>query len=118
METDKKISLSYAPQKVKTEKSDNYREVTQDRVFAGIREGYFIYMIQSEVFDTNQLEDKDEGHFTDEVLVRVPPQQMVRMHKLFGQLIKNYENIYGEIRNLEQIASEKPDLFKDLSSKS
>lgn len=66
----KKISLSYAPQKVKTEKSDNYREVTQDRVFAGIREGYFIYMIQSEVFDTNQLEDKDEGHFTDEVLVR------------------------------------------------
>lgn len=103
---------------MKTERSENYREVTQDRVFAGIREGYFIYMIQSEVFDTNPVEDKEEGHFTDEVQVRVSPQQMVRMHKLFGQLIKNYEKIYGEIRNLEQIAYEKPDLLKDTASKS
>lgn len=75
-------------------------------------------MIQSEVFDTNPVGDKEEGHFTDEVQVRVSPQQMVRMHKLFGQLIKNYEKIYGEIRNLEQIACEKPDLLKDTASKS
>lgn len=118
MEKDEKVSLSYVPKNVKTERSDNFREVMQDRVFAGIREGYFIYTIQSEVFDTNQLKDKEEGHFIDEVQVRISPQQMVRMHKLFGQLIKSYEKICGEIRALEQIASEKPDLLKDPSSES
>jgi hypothetical protein len=113
METEKVIKYSNIPPKVKTKKSDNYREITQDRVFAGIRDGYFIYMIQNEVFNTNQEDDTIEGEcFTDEVQVKVSPQQMVKMYNLFGRLIADYQRIYGEIKSLEQIATEKPDLFK------
>jgi hypothetical protein len=113
MEIDRIIKLRDTPSKVKTKRSDNYREITQDRIFASIREGYFIYTIQNEVFDTNQQEDTEEEHFIDEVQVKLSPQMMVKIHKLFGQLIESYENIYGKIKTLEQIASEKPDLFKD-----
>lgn len=118
MGTDESIKLINTPIKTKTRRSDNYREITQDRIFAGIREGYFIYVIQNEVFDTNKQENMEEKCFVDEVQIRVSPQQMVRMHKLFGQLIKNYEQINGEIKTLEQIATEKPDLLENYPTKS
>jgi len=117
METDEIIKLRPTSQKVKTKKSNNYREITQDRVFASFRDGYFIYMIQNEEFDTNHPEVTGEGCFIDEVQVKLSPQQMVKMYNLFGQLIKNYEKIFGEIKTLEQIVNEKPDLLKDSSSK-
>ena len=123
METDKIIKFHKVPPKVKTTQSDNFREVAQDRVFVGMREGYFIYMIQSELFDTNKQEDTnpediEEIRFIDEVQVRLSPQQMVKMHNVFGKLIKNYEEIHGKIKTIEQIAYENPDLMKDSSSKS
>jgi len=118
MGTDETIKFNVAPQKVKTTRPDGYREITQDRVIAGIRDGYFIYTIQNEVFDTGLQEGIAEQHFIDEVQVRIAPQQLVKMHNLFGQLIKSYEKIYGEIKTLEQIAIEKPDFLKETSSKS
>jgi hypothetical protein len=118
MGTDETIKFNVAPQKVKTTRSDDYREITQDRVIAGIRDGYFIYAIQNEVFDTSLQEGIVEGHFIDEVQVKIAPQQMVKMHKLFGQLIKSYEKIYGEIKTLEQIATEKPDFLEETSTES
>ncbi|MDD4213144.1 MAG: hypothetical protein PHY42_07130 [Bacilli bacterium] len=117
METEKIITRSGVPPKIITKRAENFREVTQDRVFIGIKEGYFIYIIQNEVFDTNQPEDVEE-HLIDEVQVKLSPQQMVKMHKVMGQLIEKYEQIYGEIKTLEQIAIEKPDLVKDTSTKS
>lgn len=122
METDKIVKFQKIPPKVKTTLSDNFREVTQDRVFVAMREGYFIYMIQSELFDTNKQEsnsseDIEEIRFIDEVQVRLSPQQMVKMYNVFGKLIKNYEDIYGKIKTIEQIANENPDLMKDPSSK-
>jgi hypothetical protein len=117
MDVDKVIKYNDIPPEVKTKKSDDYREITQDRLFAGIREGYFIYVIQNEVFNTNQTDDTIEGEcFTDEVQVKVSPQQMVKMHALFGNLIANYQKIYGEIKSLEQIIAEKPDLFRDTTN--
>jgi len=120
MEIDGKIKLRDTPLPVKTKRSENYREITQDRVFAGVREGYFIYMIQNEVFNTNTYQPNDEevGYFIDEVQVKVSPQQMVRMYNVFGQIIKKYEQIYGEIKNIDQIVAEKPELLTDPSSKS
>lgn len=118
MEMDEQIRMNRAPQKVTTKRSDNFREITQDRVFAGIREGYFFYIIQSEEFDTNEPDNVEEGHFIDEVQVKLSPQQIVKMHKLFGQIIKNYETIYGEIKTLEQIVIENPSLLKGPSSES
>jgi hypothetical protein len=118
METEEIIKLSHAPLPVKTKRSENYREITQDRVFAGVRDGYFIYMIQNEVFNTNQQNDVEVGCFIDEVQVKLSPQQMVKMHNLFGQLIQKYEQLYGKIKTLEQVAIEKPDLLTDPSSKS
>lgn len=118
MEIDNIIKFNIAPQKVKTTRSNDYREITQDRVIVGIRDGYFIYTIQNEVFDTSLQEGMAEQHFIDEIQVKIAPQQMVKMHNLFGQLIKNYEKIYGEIKTLEQIAIEKPDFLKETSDKS
>jgi hypothetical protein len=117
MDTNETIKFNTIPQKVKTKRSNNFREITQDRVLASFRDGYFIYMIQNEEFDTNQ-EVTEGGCFIDEVQVKLSPQMMVKMNKLFGQLIKNYERIFGEIKSLDQIVSEKPDLFKDPSSES
>ncbi|AKB35928.1 hypothetical protein MSSAC_1338 [Methanosarcina siciliae C2J] len=118
VEQDEIIKLINTQIKAKAERSENYREITQDRIFAGIREGYFVYVIQNEVFDTNKQENFEEKNFVDEVQVKVSPQQMVKMHKLFGQLIKNYEEVYGEIKTIEQIVIEKPELMKNHPSRS
>ncbi len=113
MEPDVRIKFSNTPQKVKTTRSENYREITQDRIYAGFREGYFIYMIQNEPLDTNKQEEREEEYYVDEVQVKVSPQQIVKTYKLFGKLIEQYEKLYGEIKTLEQIVSENPDLMED-----
>lgn len=98
------------PQKVKTIRSDDFREITQDRVFCGVQEGFFIYVIQNEKFNTNGEENK-EHVFVDEVQVKVSPQQMVKAHKLFGTLIEQYEEVFGEIMTLEKLLANNPDLL-------
>lgn len=105
------IVQSQEPLKVKTIRSEEFREVTQDRIFGGIREGYLIYTIQNEKFNTS-LEANEEQVFVDEVQVKVSPQQLVKTHELFGNLIKQYENIFGKIITLEKVASDNPDLLK------
>ena len=96
--------------KVKTIRSEDFREITQDRFFCGMREGYFIYVIQNEMFDTS---DEEEPIFVDEVQVKVPPQQMIKTYELLGNVIQQYEKIFGEIRTLEKVASDSPDLVEE-----
>lgn len=100
------------PLKVKTIRSDEFKEVTQDRIFGGIREGYFIYTIQNEKFNTSGEVDK-EPVFVDDVQVKMSPQQLVKTHELFGTLIVQYEKLFGEIKTLEKIASDSPDLLQE-----
>lgn len=111
---EKNISIKQmrSPPKIKTIRSEEFREITQDRIFGGFREGYFIYIIQNEKFNTSDNED-EENLFVDEVQVKVSPQQVVKTYELLGRLIKQYEKIFGEIKTLEHIASENPDLIED-----
>lgn len=109
---DATIKQLKSPLKVKTIRSEEFREITQDRIFGGIREGYSIYTIQNEIFNTSGEEDK-EPVFVDEVQVKISPQQLVKTHELFGTLIVKYEKLFGEIKTLEKIASDNPDLLKE-----
>lgn len=109
-ESDKIIGVREKPPKIKSIRSEGFREITQDRIFGGIREGYLIYIIQSEMFRTG---DEDvETEFIDEVLVRVPPQQALKTYEWLGRMIKQYEKIFGEIRTAEQAVANNPDLVK------
>ena len=84
-----------SPTKVNTIRSEDFREITQDRLFCGIREGYFIYIIQNETFDVNG--EEEEPFFVDEVQVKASPQQIVKTYKLLGNVIEQYENVFGKI---------------------
>ena len=97
--------------KVKTIRSEDFREITQDRFFCGIREGFFIYVIQNEKFNTN--DEEEEPIFVDEIQVKVPPQQIVKTYELLGNVIQQYETIFGDIRTLEKVASDSPDLVEE-----
>ncbi len=111
---EKKISIKQvrSPPKIKTIRSEEFREITQDRIIGGFREGYFIYIIQNEKFNTSDEKD-EETIFIDEVQVKVSPQEAVKTYEWLGRLIKQYEKMFGEIKTLENIASENPALIED-----
>jgi len=100
------------PEKIKSVRSEGFREITQDRLVGGIKEGYFVYVIQSERFDTTLGSNNIEGsgaELVDEVQVKLTPQQARRTYEWFGKLLKQYEKIFGEIKLIEKIADDKPD---------
>ncbi len=105
------IKQTKNPTKVKIIRSEDFREITQDRFFCGIKEGYFIYVIQNEKFNTS--DEEGENILVDEVQVKVPPQQMIKTYELLGRVIQEYEKVFGEIRTLEKIASENPELIEE-----
>ena len=111
---DKKIKLIKEPQSIKPVRSEEFREITQDRIVGGIKEGYFVYVIQSERFDsTIGLDNVDSRgvELVDEVQVKLTPQQALRTYEWFGTLLKKYEEIFGEIILLEKVAKDKPELI-------
>jgi len=112
---DKKIKLIKEPQNVKPVRSDEFREIIQDRIVGGIKEGYFVYVIQSERFDsTIGLSNVDNRRIelVDEVQVKLTPQQAHRTYEWFGKLLKQYEEIFGEIKLIEKVAEDKPELME------
>ncbi len=112
---DKKIKLIKEPQNVKPVRSDEFREIIQDRIVGGIKEGYFVYVIQSERFDSTMgLSNVDNRgiELVDEVQVKLTPQQAHRTYEWFGKLLKQYEEIFGEIKLIEKVAEEKPELME------
>jgi len=105
------IQQMKSPPKVKTVRSEDFREITQDRIFGGIKEGYFLYVIQNEKFNTS--DEEEEPIYVDEVQVKVSPQQIVKTYELFGRLIQQYEKLFGDIITLENVASDNPDLVEE-----
>lgn len=105
------IKQMKSPPKVKTVRSEDFREITQDRIFGGIKEGYFLYVIQNEKFNTS--DEEEEPIYVDEVQVKVSPQQIVKTYELFGRLIQQYEKLFGVIITLENVASDNPDLVEE-----
>ena len=97
-------------QKITTVRSEDFKETTQDRIFFGLREGYFVYIVQNQKFNT---EGKDDFVYVDEVQVKMPPQQAVKTHELLGKLIKEYETVFGKIKTIEKLESENPDLVDE-----
>ncbi len=111
----KKIKLIREPQNIKPIRSEGFREITQDRIVGGIKEGYFVYVIQSERFDsTIGLSDVDKKgiELVDEVQVKLTPQQALRTYEWFGRLLKQYEEIFGEIKLIEKVAADKSKLME------
>jgi len=112
---DKKIKLIKEPQSIKPVRSEEFREITQDRIVGGIKEGYFVYVIQSERFDsTIGLDNVDSRgvELVDEVQVKLTPQQALRTYEWFGRLLKQYEKIFGEIKLLEKVVENKHELLE------
>ncbi len=100
---------------LKSEASGGFREITQDRLVGGIKEGYFVYVIQSERIDSTIGLNNVDGRgaeLVDEVQVKLTPQQARRTYEWFGKLLKQYEKIFGEIKLIEKIADDKPDLVE------
>ena len=113
---DKKIKLIKEPQNIRPVRSEEFREITQDRIVGGIKEGYFVYVIQSERFDsTIGLSNVDNKgvELVDEVQVKLTPQQAFRTYEWFGRLLKQYEEIFGEIKLIEKVAEDKPELMEE-----
>jgi len=112
---DMKVKLIKEPQNIKPVRSEEFREIIQDRIVGGIKEGYFVYVIQSERFDsTIGLSNVDYRgvELVDEVQVKLTPQQAHRTYEWFGKLIKKYEEIFGEIKLIDKIAEDKPELME------
>lgn len=107
--SDQITNISKEQNKIKSVRSEKFREITQDRIMGGIREGYFFYIIQSEQFKNDE---NAEPELVDEVLVRISPQQALKTYEWLGRLIKQYEKVFGEIRTVEQIVTANPDLLK------
>lgn len=113
---DKKIKLIKEPQNIKPVRSEEFREIIQDRIVGGIKEGYFVYVIQSERFDsTIGLSNVDSKgvELVDEVQVKLTPQQALRTYEWFRRLLKQYEEIFGEIKLIEKVAKDKPELIEE-----
>ncbi|MFZ3384544.1 MAG: hypothetical protein WA144_11525 [Candidatus Methanoperedens sp.] len=112
---DKKIKLIQEQQNIKPVRSDEFREIIQDRIIGGIKEGYFVYVIQSERFDsTIGLSNVDNRgvELVDEIQVKLTPQQAYRTYEWLGKLLKKYEEIFGEIKLIEKVAEDKPELME------
>ncbi|MCK4798380.1 MAG: hypothetical protein KAT05_13450 [Spirochaetes bacterium] len=104
------IKKMKSSQKITTVRSEDFKETTQDRISFGLREGYFIYVVQNQKFDT---EGKDTFVYVDEVQVKMSPQQAIKTHEVLGRLIKEYERVFGEIKTVEKIESENPNLVDE-----
>lgn len=112
---DEKIKLIKEPQKIKSVRSEEFRQITQDRIIGGMNEGYFVYVIQSERIDsTIGLDNVDHRgvEIVDEIQVKLTPQQARRTYEWLGKLLKQYEKRFGEIKLIEKNAEDKPDLVK------
>ena len=106
------IKKTEKSQKIITVRSEDFKETTQDRIYFGFREGYFVYVVQNLKFDAS-AEDRNELIYVDEVQVKMPPQQAIKTHEVLGELIKEYENVFGKIKTIEKADSENPDLVDE-----
>ena len=112
---DERIKIKTEAQKIKSVRSEEFRQITQDRILGGIKEGYFVYVIQSEIIDSTIGLDNVDGRgaeMVDEVQVKLTPQQARRTYEWLGKLLKQYEKLFGEIILIEKIAEDKPDLVE------
>lgn len=100
-------------QKIKVVRSEGFRVITQDRIVGGIRQDFFTYVIQSERFgSTVDLSNIDNRviELVDEVQVKLTPQQALITYQWLGKLLKQYEKIFGEIKLIDKVTNDKPEL--------
>jgi hypothetical protein len=84
-------------------KSQNYREITPDYIFGGIKPGYIEMIVVSTKFGAfeKMVNQKDVIEHTEEAALKIPPPQAKLMVAWMLQNIKLYENTFGKIPNFE-----------------
>jgi hypothetical protein len=84
-------------------RSQNYREITPDYVFGGVKTGYIEMIIVTTKLNAYEkvISKKDVIEHTEEIALKITPIQAKSMVTWLLQNIKLYENAFGKIPNVE-----------------
>jgi len=84
-------------------KSQNYREITPDYVFGGVKPGYIEMIIVTTKLGAFEkvVNKKDVVEHTEEATLKITPLQAKSLVTWLLQNIKLYENTFGKIPNIE-----------------
>jgi hypothetical protein len=84
-------------------KSLNYREITPDYIFGGIKPGYLEMIIVTTKRNAFEkiVNQKDIIEHTEEAALKIPPMQVKPLIVWMLQNIKAYEESFGKIPNIE-----------------
>jgi len=85
-------------------RSPVYREITPDYIFGGGRPGYIEMILVTTKFNAVEavINKKNVLEHTEEVALKIPPQQAKSMVIWLLQNIKSYENAFGKIKSAEK----------------
>jgi hypothetical protein len=84
-------------------RSPNYREITPDYIFGGVKPGYIETIIVTTKLGAFEkvVNQKDVVEHTEEVTLKITPIQAKSLTVWLLQNIKLYENTFGKIPNIE-----------------
>jgi hypothetical protein len=95
-------------------RSQYYREITPDYIFGGVRPGYIGMTVVTTKLNATEavINKKNVLEHTEEVTLKIPPQQAKSMIIWLLQNIKSYENGFGKIKNGEGADTSKAEIGK------
>ncbi|MCX6669980.1 MAG: hypothetical protein NTV25_09315 [Methanothrix sp.] len=88
-------------------KSQNFREITPDYIFGGVKPGFIEMIIvttKANAFE-KVVNNRDVFEHTEEASLKIAPLQAKSLITWLLQNIKLYETTYGQIKNVETDAT-------------
>jgi len=84
-------------------KSQNYREITPDYIFGGVKPGYIEMIVVTTKLGAFEkvVNQKDVVEHTEEATLKITPSQAKSIVVWMLQNIKLYESMFGKIPNFE-----------------
>jgi|GEM_PF-874097 len=95
-------------------KSPHYREITPDYIFGGVRPGYIgMTVITTKLSAIDAvINKKNVLEHTEEVTLKIPPQQARSIVTWLLQNIKLYENTFGKMKTQEEADASRAEIGK------
>ena len=95
-------------------KSQYYREITPDYIFGGVRPGYIGMTVVTTKLNATEavINKKNVLEHTEEVVLKIPPQQAKAIATWLLQNINLYEKSFGKIETEEEADAFKAEIGK------
>ena len=104
MMDDETAKISEVPEQIGS-RSEFYREITPTSFWGGVRPGYIEAIVLSTKMNAIEaiLNDKQIIEYTEEICLKLTPQQTKSLVKWLLNNLKIYENMYGKVKTSEEV---------------